>query len=142
LALTPQPAIRSSFFALQSHQVDGAEWWLRPLLEEFERRTDGAHPDDVLDQARNAECQLWGYWDGSFRGLLATQIRTSRKGSSLLIWICVGVDALELVSGVMQTLEAWAREMGCTKVQIVGRKGWERVLTGFESKSVVLEKTL
>jgi len=130
-------------FAVQSKDIDRESWWIRPLLEKFDAATDfAATPDDVLDQARRAEAQIWGYYDGEFRGVVATQIRKSGKGSMLVIWICFGVDVRELIEDAYQEIEDWARSIGCRRVQIVGRKGWEKVLEGFESRAVVLEKRL
>ena len=130
------------FFALQSKDVERESWWVRPLLEEFDRLTDSADPDDVLDAAKKAESQLWGYYDGTFRGVVATQIRNSRKGAMLLVWVCYGIDAKGLLASCYAEIENWAREKGCKRVQIVGREGWERVLPGFKRKAVVLEKRL
>lgn len=36
----------------------------------------------------------------------------------------------------------WARELGCTSMEIIGRKGWERQLSDYTASAVVLVKDL
>jgi hypothetical protein len=45
---------------------------------------------------------------------------------------------LPLISGI----EAYAREEGCTRVRIFGRKGWLRALEGFRQMNVIADKEL
>ena len=37
-------------------------------------------------------------------------------------------------------IEKYARDEGCSKMRIWGRKGWERVLDGYRVEHVILEK--
>jgi hypothetical protein len=39
-------------------------------------------------------------------------------------------------------IEQYAKDEGCTKMRIYGRKGWERVLDGYRVEHVILEKVL
>jgi hypothetical protein len=39
-------------------------------------------------------------------------------------------------------IEYWARRMGAVRMRIIGRKGWLKVLAGFEQTAVVMEKPL
>lgn len=135
--------VSDNFFAIKSKDIDEVSYWVRPFLEEFERKTFLVSADDVLEQARNADAQLWSYFDGtSFRGVMATRIHKTSLGLMCNIWVCVGLDALELVEGSLQEVENWAKEIGCYAIEIVGREGWQKKVPGFTKKAIVLEKIL
>jgi hypothetical protein len=57
------------------------------------------------------------------------------------IWLAAG-DKKELVGQVLSDIETWAKAHGCSKIELVGRKGWLRVLQDFEQPHHVLEKRL
>jgi hypothetical protein len=43
---------------------------------------------------------------------------------------------------LIERIEQFARDEGCTATRIVGRKGWARVLKDYCARRVVLEKEL
>jgi hypothetical protein len=130
-------------FTVRPEDVDAVRPWLEPFLQEFEKKTCLVAPRDVLKQAKNRDCQLWSYHDGErFRGVVATRIHRTSLGSLCSIWICVGVDARELIDGMHAEIESWARRIGCYAIEIVGREGWQKTLPGYTRKAIVLEKRL
>ncbi len=44
--------------------------------------------------------------------------------------------------GLLEQIEEFARAEGCEATRIIGRKGWVRVLTSYQTKRIVLEKDL
>ena len=44
--------------------------------------------------------------------------------------------------GLLKRIEEFARAEGCEATRIIGRKGWARVLTSYQTKRLVLEKDL
>ena len=44
--------------------------------------------------------------------------------------------------GLLERIEDFARAEGCEATRIIGRKGWARVLTSYQTKRIVLEKDL
>ena len=44
--------------------------------------------------------------------------------------------------GLIEKIEEFARAEGCSATRIMGRKGWARVLTSYQTKRIVLEKDL
>jgi len=44
--------------------------------------------------------------------------------------------------GLLEGIEGFARAEGCSATRIIGRKGWARVLTSYQTKRIVLEKEL
>jgi hypothetical protein len=130
-------------FTVKPEDVDAVRPWLTPFLAEFERKTCLVTPEDVLNQAKTRDCQLWSYHDGQqFRGVVATRIVPTSLGSLCSLWICIGLDADELMEGMHAEIENWARLIGCYAMEIVGRAGWQKKLPGYTRKAVVLEKRL
>ena len=43
---------------------------------------------------------------------------------------------------LLEGIEDFARAEGCEATRIIGRKGWARVLTSYQTKRIVLEKEL
>jgi len=59
---------------------------------------------------------------------------------SCRIWLAGG-DMDELMEAE-KNICVWARELGCTSMEIIGRKGWERQLSDYTASAVVLVKDL
>lgn len=56
------------------------------------------------------------------------------------IWLAGG-DMDELLKAEKEVCK-WAAERGCSGMEIIGRKGWERVLSEYKASAVVLTKDL
>lgn len=133
----------SRVFTVKPEDVDRVRPWLMPFLEDFERKTFMVSPEDVIAQAKTRDCQLWSYHDGeNFRGVVATRLLKTTVGDICSLWVCIGLDADELIGGMYAEIENWARNVGCYAMEIVGREGWQRKLPGYSRKAVVLEKLL
>ncbi|VIO77386.1 hypothetical protein [Bradyrhizobium ivorense] len=85
---------------------------------------------------------LWLAWDAlTIQAAAATVLINSEVGKVCVITACGGVGMkrwLPLLDGI----EAYARDEGCKRVRIYGRKGWMRVLEGYREKHVILDKDL
>lgn len=134
---------RANVFTVRPEDVEAVRGWLEPFLTQFERKTFLVAAEDVIRQAKSRDCQLWSYHDGeTFRGVVATRIHETSLGHLCSIWICIGIDATELIEGMHAEIEQWARTIGCYAIEVVGREGWQRKLPGYTRKAVVLEKRL
>lgn len=132
-----------NFFAIQPQHVDAVRPWLQPFLEDFARKTCLVSAEDVMAQAKRCDCQLWSYHDGErFIGVAATRIHDTALGRMCSLWVCIGLDAEEYLTGCHQEIENWARGIGCYAIEIVGRAGWQKKLPGYTRTAVVLEKRL
>lgn len=130
-------------FTVRPQDVEAVRPWLQPFLEDFATKTCLVAAEDVIAQAKACDCQLWSYHDGiQFRGVVATRIHTNTVGKVCSMWICIGLDAQELMEGVHAEIERWARGIGCYALEIVGRAGWQKRLPGYRRRAVVLEKHL
>lgn len=85
---------------------------------------------------------VWLAWDGSdVLSAAVTQIHNVNGTKVCTIAACGGENRerwLHLIGG----LERFARDEGCLKTRIVGRKGWMRELPDYRFTRVVLEKDL
>jgi hypothetical protein len=96
--------------------------------------------DEVRDELKLAKKQLWGIQDGpKIVGICITRV----TGKCCEIFAAAGTQSkrgqiLELYNHV----ERWARDIGCTRMRVIGRKGWMRMLKGYLQTGIVLEKEL
>ena len=97
----------------------------------------GTHrPADVLDLVISGHAQLWA--NEGAAGV--TQLVPTPIANICRYWLGGGeMDALKALD---EPIEAWAREQGCTRIEIQGRRGWERALRGYRHRGVVLTREL
>lgn len=96
--------------------------------------------DQVEQELFSDRAQLWIVWDGEAI-LCAGITQLYKKKRVCLLTACGGRDRgewLHLAPGI----EEFARAEGCTKMMVVGRKGWLRELKDYQLTQVILEKEL
>lgn len=131
------------FSGIPSGDVERLSPVLMPLLRKFEQSTALVTAEEVIAQAKRKACQLWVYHDGEMlRCVVATSVNEGLNRKGCLVWICVGHEFLELAEGVLSEIEEWAKSIGCTAMEIVGRAGWSKVIRGYRKAGVVFEKSL
>jgi hypothetical protein len=85
---------------------------------------------------------LWIAWDGrTIEAAATTVLIRSETGKVCIITACGGRDMKRWLPLIDQ-IEIYARAEGCRRVRIFGRKGWLRVLKGFEQKHIIMDKDL
>ena len=62
------------------------------------------------------------------------------KYKSCRIWLAGG--EMDELLGVYPKIQLWAKRKGCKKIEILGRKGWEKVFQDHRKESVLLTKEL
>lgn len=128
-AARSQPA-SVSVFTLKSHEIDDHWFWIERFLRRVE--TPPWKPWHVKADLKSAQAQAWVVGDGRSApiGLIITRIENLHGVRFGLLWIAAG-DGLEHAQVALDTIEPWFKEMGCVRSEIVGRKGWGRVLPGY-----------
>jgi hypothetical protein len=85
---------------------------------------------------------LWVAWNGStIEAVASTSLQTTDAGKVCIITACAGssmVRWLPLICGI----EAYAQAEGCCCVRIFGRKGWSRILKGYQQTFAIMDKRL
>ena len=71
---------------------------------------------------------------------IVTEIVDYPRRSVCRIWLAGG-DLDELIDAE-KDIAQWARSIGCSGMEIIGRKGWQRKLTDYQPKSTVFVREL
>jgi hypothetical protein len=110
--------------------------WIEAALE----YDGGTHDiEDVLALVASGECQLWP----GAKSAIVTEVVRHPKKTVLHFWLAGGdLQELEVMS---REVEEWAREQGCSRATLAGRRGWERSFLrdqGYAPQWAVLAKEL
>lgn len=85
---------------------------------------------------------LWIAWNGSaIEAAASTSLQQTDAGKVCVITACAGADMARWLL-LIGSIEAYARDEGCTCVRIFGRKGWARVLDGYRQTHAIIDKRL
>lgn len=129
-------SVPAKFFALQATQIDAYWPWIESLLKRVEQ-TEWT-PDDVRKELKEQRAQLWGI-PGSLWITRIEQVGSSKRG---VIWIAAGDDLKTGLRYFKGYTEPWLKAQGCKYIQLIGRKGWMRVLSDYRNTGIVMEKSL
>lgn len=109
-----------------------------PFLEPAVDRTEGAHDRKTVWSAiASNKAQLWP----GQKSAVVTEVVTHPTGLKSLTYWLAGGDLEELQFMEKQIAE-FARSMGCTRVEIYGRRGWLKALTDYQDAGTILTKDL
>lgn len=116
--------------------------WARcaPWIDAALAHAGGTHrPDDVKAMIARGDA---GFWPGE-RSAAVTLVEDEPCERRLLIWLAGG-DLAELGGPLLTQMEAWGRAVGCRRVLVIGRGGWERALKpqGYAPLARVIAKDL
>lgn len=95
-----------------------SDWW--PQLVKCAER-GGRTAAEIIDEVTTGKAIGWPVSDGFL--LLA---RT--ENDEILIWLGVGKGVRNWCGQAEEQLSAFARAVGCNKLKIEGRRGWQRIL--------------
>jgi hypothetical protein len=113
-----------------------------PLLRAACRRTGLNAFADIEVDILSGRSLLWVAWNGkAIEAAAATILINSEIGKVCIITACGGNDMPRWLP-LIGKIEIYARAEGCTRVRIYGRRGWLRVLDGFEERHVIMDKEL
>lgn len=116
---------------------------VEPLIDRVCRFGGEYQPSTVLLKCLNTEAQLWCIFDdGRPIGAAVTEIIDKDLRRDCNIWLCAGSYSDQARDSLLREIEDWARKVGCERVQLVGRRGWEKKLPGYRRTRVILEKRL
>ena len=112
----------------------------------------GNHTDAqfVYDCVKEKKMQLWVVWDKDkpttlekYYGVVVTEIVKRKLIQSCNIFIVTGRHRQQW-QHLISVLEDFAIENNCTNMELIARKGWQRIMEQFDYKQthVVLEKPI
>ena len=99
--------------------------------------SNGTHTiDDVLETVQRGDAQFWQYPDAA----VVTEIMDYPQKRVLRYWLAGG--NLKTLLKVEPSIRHWSQLWGCVGIEIIGRKGWHRVLKGFKQTGIILAKDM
>ena len=90
--------------------------------------------EQVIDIVKRGDAQFWAFSDGA----IVTEIIEYPQRRTLRFWLAGG--NLKTLLDVEPKIRKWSILYRCEAVEIIGRKGWEKVLKGYEPTAIVLVK--
>lgn len=126
--------------------VEDLEFIWSQVVPHIERALDGSYSTyDILNNIQDNRMQLWISWNNTDKRVEAAfvtevcdypQIRTMR-------WVLAGGNNMEeWLNPLLEKVENWAKKNKCQRLEIVGRKGWTKVLRDYNPQAVYFVKEL
>ena len=114
----------------------------RDLLKAACRRTALCAFADIEADILSGRSLLWLAWNGrAIEAAAATILVNSDTAKVCIITVCGGRRMTGWLP-LLGEIEAYAKREGCTRMRIFGRKGWLRVLHGYEPTHIIMDKDL
>lgn len=113
----------------------------RALIKSAIEKTDLSDFAISERQVLSGEQLLWLAISDHVEAAATTHLIKGRGKPVLVVTACGGHQR-ERWLPLFAKIEKYAKDEGASRVRIYGRKGWERVLTGYRAEHVVLEKVI
>lgn len=97
--------------------------------------------DDILALIEEKKAQLFIVKDDELLSAWVTTIENSPSHKWIRVMWAGGKD-MDRWLHFRESIEQWAKSIGCEKMIVAGRPGWERKLNDYTRTSVILEKVL
>ncbi len=119
------------------------EMWphVRDRIRAAVERTGLSSFADIESDVLTGMQLCWIAWDGKEILAAATTQLVKPYDKVCVLTACSGYDRDKWLP-LFAEIEKYAENEGCSSMRIYGRKGWERVLTGYRAEHVILEKRL
>ena len=112
------------------------------ILSAMERGGMGNY-SDVERGVRSGAMQLWlAFNDGEILAAAVTELTKRTNGELECTIVACGGNERDTWLHHIAALEDFARAEGCSRVRICGRPGWRRILNGYRTRKVIIEKEL
>ena len=133
-----------NIFCLGAEQVDDLWPKFGHHIERLERETGLVVAAGIRADLKTADKQLWGYQAGDVvTGVAITSVHKTTRGSVCEIYGACGTESADgQIDSIYSSIEQWAKDIGCTRMRVLGRKGWKRRLTGYRETGIILEKEI
>lgn len=108
--------------------------WLAAAVERYGPTHRREH---VWAEIESGRAQLWP----SPHAAMVTVVKEHPTGFSEVLGWLAGGDLSE-IKPLIPTIEKWAKQAGCHRAVIMGRKGWSRAFDGYEPSLAVMVKEI
>jgi hypothetical protein len=114
----------------------------RDLIHAAMRRGDVGSFQPVEHSVLAGRALLWLATDGvRIHAAAVTELHAIEWRKVCVIVACGGKD-MRLWLHLIEAIEQFGRDEGCSAMRIVGRKGWARVLGDYRTRRIILEKEI
>lgn len=97
---------------------------------------------DAYRLIKAGDWQMWLCYHGTtLDSVVITTIKQFPRRRECIIIAATGVRMKDWIHH-LEKVEAWALKMGCSKVRVFGRQGWERALKDYRRAHIVIEKDI
>ncbi|OAF05467.1 hypothetical protein AYJ54_00750 [Bradyrhizobium centrolobii] len=114
-----------------------AKQYIRSAID----RTGLSAFEDAEYDVLSGDQLLWIAWSGKILAAATTRLADDGKRKVCEIVACGGEDRDRWLP-LIEQIEKYASNEGCSSTRIIGRAGWERVLEGYRREYVILEKSI
>lgn len=118
----------------ERYKVNGELPLWAELFRESERhlvralKYDDTHNlQDIADNIANGSMQLWP----APKGAMVTQVQNYPRKRILHIYMAGG--ELESLMTLQTHIEKFAQDMGCQRITLTGRRGWQRIFSNWKN---------
>ena len=100
--------------------------------------------DTVLEKIKTQDMQLWVIAESAILGAMVTEILIYPNRKILRVVTLGGEGWDNWGSEIVETLDSYAKYVGATGIEFVGRKGWSKKLAqhGYSTRCAYFQKEL
>ena len=123
--------------------VEDLEFIWSQVKPQIEKALDGSYSSyDILEYIKQNRMQLWISWNDGIEASFVTEV-CDYPQLRVLRWVLAGGSNMESwLDLVTSKVEDWAKRNNCQRLEIVGRKGWTKVLRDYEPQAVYFVKEI
>ena len=110
-----------------------------PLLKKAIDKDADWHIEDVKISCDIGEYILWIVRNGKAAIILEVSEYHSGKQCDIVM---IGGDYMDEWIAELEEIEGWAKRVGCDRMILTGRLGWQKILTEYTAKTVTMVKAL
>ena len=123
--------------------VEDLEFIWPQVKAQLEKALDGSYSSyDILEYIKQNRMQLWISWNDGIEASFVTEV-CDYPQMRVMRWVLAGGSNMESwLDLVTSKVEDWAKKNNCQRLEIVGRKGWTKVLRDYEPQAVYFVKEL
>jgi len=123
--------------------VEDLEFIWSQVKPQIEKALDGSYSSyDILEYIKQNRMQLWISWNDGIEASFVTEV-CDYPQLRVMRWVLAGGSNMESwLDLVTSKVEDWAKRNNCQRLEIVGRKGWTKVLRDYEPQAVYFVKEL
>ncbi len=112
----------------------------KPYLKQAIARSEGRYNlQEILYGCQLGEYILWIVRSGKAAVILEISEHTNGKQCEIIM---IGGEHMNTWIVELEEIEGWAQRVGCDRMILTGRMGWQKMLPGYKPKTVTMVKEL